>query len=360
MQADDITVTATKPFGRPARMLAEQGIRIAAAPEDEGNVDRYALSRRLVLERRTGSSFLRGIMEKTLFTSAIYMREHFRIPVLVVEGEVNYAYTGFDPQAVRGALSSMMIEYGLNVLATPNVDETVALIALMARQEQVGIPEISLIPKRKAVELADQQRRVVEMLPGCGMVLARDLLQHFGSVQRIFRASASELRAVRGMGVQKARVIDKVVNAEYEAVDTERDLEDAVCADPALLFECPVRLIARQHCIFTEERERHVVDLVFEAEHGARIVLVELKRGRLGGEHERQLVRYLENAPESRLLRRVLAGGAKLDGVLATVTPCAYRPRAAAVKARVVDRGRVIAVLKALRRERLGHAAQES
>ena len=59
-----LTVSATKPKGKPASMLAEMGIGIVPILEDEGNVDRYVLSKRLAIERRTGSSFLRGIMDK--------------------------------------------------------------------------------------------------------------------------------------------------------------------------------------------------------------------------------------------------------------------------------------------------------
>ena len=132
-----LTIAATKPRGKPAAMLAAMGVAIVPVEEDEGNVDRYLLSKRLAIERRTGSGFLRGIMDKTLFTSAIYLREHFDAPILIVEGEVNYAYTMFDPQAVRGALSSMILLYGINVLSIPKIEETVNLIAMMARQEQM-------------------------------------------------------------------------------------------------------------------------------------------------------------------------------------------------------------------------------
>jgi len=123
-----LTISATRPKGKPAAMLSEMGIAIVPIEEDEGNVDRYVLSKRLAIERRTGNSFLRGIMDKTLFTSAIYLREHFDIPILMVEGEVHYEYTLFDPQAIRGALSSMILLYGLHVLSTPNIEETANLI----------------------------------------------------------------------------------------------------------------------------------------------------------------------------------------------------------------------------------------
>ncbi|MFP4057835.1 MAG: ERCC4 domain-containing protein [Candidatus Brocadiia bacterium] len=353
MDRSALNVAATKPKGRPARMLAEMGIRIVPIEEDEGNVDRYVLSKRLAIERRTGSSFLAGIQDKTLFTSAITLREHFRLPVLIVEGEVDYEYSMFDPQAVRGALCSMMLLYGLNVLATPSVEETVALLAMMARQEQMGIREISLIPKRKAVDLADQQRRLVEMLPGCGMVMARELLQHFGSVRRILEATEHELRAVRGIGAKKARRMVKVLNAEYEAVDTERHLEDAVAAAPELVFDRPVVLLARQHYVFSDAERRHFVDLVFVAQDGDELILVELKRGKLAPEHARQLRQYMDQAPRSSLLRPFLDRGARLRGVIASVEDGGFQPKDPDLEACIVDRRQAIEVLKALRRERL-------
>ena len=352
-----LTISATKPRGKPATMLAELGVTIVPIKEDEGNVDRYVLSKRVAVERRTGAGFLRGIMEKTLFTSAIYLREHFRIAILIVEGQVNYGYTGFDPQAVRGALSSMMLLYGIHVLSTPSVDETVHLVAMIARQEQVGIPEISLIPKRKATDLADMQRRVIEMLPGCGMVLARDVLQHFGSVRRAVNATEAELRDLRGVGAKKAAQMHRVLNAEYESVDTERDLENAIDASPELLFDTAVALLARQHHIYTEGKERHVVDLVFLEPDTDEVILVELKRGVLRPEHDRQIRRYLDRAHQSRFLRSFLSRGRSLRGVLATVTPCDFRSRHPDVSVCVVDRKAAIDVLKRRRRLRLPDAA---
>jgi len=333
-------------------MMAEMGITIVPIEEDEGNVDRYIISELLAIERRTGSSFLRGIMEKTLFTSAIYLREHFDIPILIVEGEVNYEYSMFDPQAVRGAVSSMMLQYGVNLLSTPDIEETVNLIVMMTRQEQIGISEISLIPKRKATDLPDIQRRLIEMLPGCGMVMARDLLQHFGSVKRIVNAAEEEFRNVRGIGAKKSAEMYNVLNNEYESVDTERYLEDAIEAEPELLFKQPVALIARQHHIYTEEKERHIVDLVFFDPEANELILVELKRGKLCKGHYEQIRRYLDNAHKSRLLNSFLEKGAKIRGILATVEECKFNPKASDVSVCIVDRKETIEVLKELRKVR--------
>jgi ERCC4-type nuclease len=344
-----LSIAATQPAGKIAQRLSELGIAIVPVVEDEGDVERYILSKRLAVDRRTGSGFLRGIQDKTLFTGAIYLREHFEVSILIVEGEINYEYTAFNPQAVRGALTSMMLEYGINVLSTHDIDDTVALIAMLARQEQLGVPEISLIPKRKAADLPDLQRRVVEMLPGCGRVMARDLLQHFGSVKRIVNATEAELRGVPGIGKTKASEIHKVLNAEYEAVDTEKNLEDAIEAHPSLLFPAPIILLARQHHIYSEGGEKHVVDLVFLDEAEDTLILVELKRGELRREHETQLRRYLDNAHKSSFLRAYLEKGIKIRGVLATATPCDYEPTSPDITSCIIAESRVIQILKTLR-----------
>jgi ERCC4-type nuclease len=354
-----VMVSATKPKGKVAGLLAEVGIAVVAIGGEEGNVDRYVLSRRLAVERRTGSSLLRGITDKTLFTSAIHLREHFAIPVLVVEGEVDYTHTAFNPQAARGALSSMVLQYGLSVLATGDAAETAAMIAMMARQEQIGIPEISLIPKRKAADLPDMQRRIVEMLPGAGMVLARDLLQHFGSVRRIVNAAEGELRSLPGIGARKARRICKILSAEYEAIDTERNLEDAIAAAPQLLFDRPVELLARQHHIYTDRKQRHVVDMVFRDVKADALILVELKRGRLTREHVAQLRRYLDHARQSKLLRGHVEKAGAARGLLATVEACELKTSDRDISVRIVDRRKVIDVLKRLRRRRLASAATD-
>jgi ERCC4-type nuclease len=347
-------IWASKLDSEVCTRLAAEGIEILPIDDDLGKVEWYVLSERTAVERRTSSSFLDGISDKTLFASAIHLGERFEIAILVVEGDYSSTpYRAFHPQAIRGALSSMLLVYGLSVVATPNADESAALIAMMARQEQGGVPEISLVPKRKAADLADMQRRVVEMLPGCGLTVARELLRHYGSIERIVRASEEELCEVRGVGPKTASRIRRVLHTEYDAVDTERDLEDALAAAPELLFGHEVTLVARQHTIQTSSRERDVIDLVFFDRGARELVLVELKRGALEAAHEAQLERYLAHAHQSSLLRDFLERGAHMRGVLATVTPCDFQPSdASRISACVVDREPVIHVLRQLRRDR--------
>jgi ERCC4-type nuclease len=361
MDPSDLVIWATLPNGTTAALLRGLGIRVEPVEDDEEHVDRYLVSTQAAVERRTPQTFFEGIRDKSLFTSAIYLREHFETPILVLEGHLDYTSSGFHPQALRGALSALMLEYGLSVLMTADIDETVHLLAMMARHAQMGVPEISLVPKRKAVSLPDLQRRVVEMLPGCGRVAARELLQTFGSIARIVEAGPDALSRVRGIGKRRSGEIDEVLHAEYRAVDTERDLEDAAEAAPLLLFDHAVTLLARQHVITTSTRpiaaaERHAIDLVFLDPESFELILVELKRGPLKPEHEAQLQRYFEIAPRSPLLRPYLESGARMWGILATVTDCDYVPVSGKITVRIIDEASVIEVLLMLRRQRLGKA----
>lgn len=348
-----LNVSVTRPYGKPAIMLGDMGINIISIEEDEEDVDRYIISSRIAIERRTGSSFLQGIIDKTLFTSAIYLREHFNTPIMITEGDISHKCRMLDPQAIRGSLSSLMVLYGISVISTPNTEETVCLIAMMARQEQIGIQEVSLIPKRKATTLDDMQRRVIEMLPGCGMVMARQLLQHFGSINRIVNATEEEFCSVQGIGKKTAEEIYRVFNAEYESIDTEKELENAIENSPELLFEQPVTMLARQHYIFTEEKDRHIVDMVFFDQEADELILVELKKGRLLNDHYYQIKRYIDNAPKSGLLKAFLEKGSSIRGVLATVEECTLDTGDSNVLVCIVDRNKAIKILKGLRDRRL-------
>lgn len=344
-------VQVTKPRSKLARKLQKLGMNLESL-EEEGNIDRYVISKRLVIERRTGCTLLQGIMDKTLFVSAVDMREDYEIPILILEGEVNYKYTQFSPQAVRGALTSMMIEYGINVLSTANLEETEAIVTMIARQEQIGVPEISFVPKRKAVGIDDMQRRIIEMFPGIGRVKAREILQFFGSVKRFITSTPQEISAMKGLGPKKVDQILKVINADYSGIDFEKDLEDAIEFDPKLLFSQPVQLLAKQHYIFSEEEQRHFIDMVYIDELAKEIIIVELKRGILSAEHEKQLLRYLENANQSQLMKDYIDQGFTIRGLLVTFEECEYNTTSKDISATVIDKEEIRTILKKLRKIR--------
>lgn len=179
------------------------------------SVGDYQLSDRIVVERKTVEDFRLSIIDKRLFNQAILMRESFELPILIVEGEGVLGHPGIHPNAVRGALSSVLVVYGISVVSTVNAIETAHLLVTMARQEQRGVAEISYKHKRKARTLKEQQERIIESLPGIGLRLARSLLSKFATVERVMTATEKELVDVKNIGPQKAALIRKVLCTEY-------------------------------------------------------------------------------------------------------------------------------------------------
>ena len=119
-----------------------------------------------------------------------------------------------------------------------------------------------------------------------------------------------------------------------------------------LLFKQPITLLDRQHHIYTEEKERHIVDLVFLDSEADELILVELKRGKLTGEHYNQICRYLDNAHKSKLLQKYMEKGTKIRGILATVDECKFKPKDPDVSVCIVDKKQTIEILKQLRNRR--------
>ncbi len=219
-------IPCTKPDAAVAQALREQGVETPLLPltvDISPFPERYALGEGRVVERITTAQFIRGIIWKTLFQTAIDMRGTVAAPVFAIEGEFSYEYSAIHPNAVRGALSALMMEYGASVLRTVDVADSAALIVMMAQHAQFGVPGISLAAKRKPQSPADEQRRIVEMLPGVGFTLARRLLQHFGSVERIMQASCEELAEVKGLSAKGTPKILDVLCREYRAIDFEAD-----------------------------------------------------------------------------------------------------------------------------------------
>jgi Fanconi anemia group M protein len=65
------------------------------------------------------------------------------------------------------------------------------------------------------MSLREKQQFIVEGLPNVSAVLAKRLLDRFGSIKDIVNASEEELREVAGIGKGIASEIIEILNAKY-------------------------------------------------------------------------------------------------------------------------------------------------
>lgn len=182
------------------------------------NVGDFILSDRVGVERKSVGDFLQSIVDKRLLGQAQQLRETFERPVLILEGEGLYSRREIHPNAIRGALAALAVEFNIPILPTRDERETALILVAIARREQLEeAREVAVRGEPKGLTPPEQQRFVVEGLPGVSAVLAKRLLEHFTTVERVMRASEEELRQVHGIGSEKARQIRRVLTTEYEA-----------------------------------------------------------------------------------------------------------------------------------------------
>jgi Fanconi anemia group M protein len=194
--------------------LLQLGMEVEARQLDVGD---FILSDRVGVERKSVGDFLQSIVDKRLLSQAKQLSETFERPVLVLEGEGLYSRRAIHPNAIRGALAALAVDFGVSIIPTQDEKETAAVLAIIARREQTErAREVAIRGEAKGLTLPEQQRFIVEGLPGVSAVLAERLLMHFKTPERVMSASEEELQKVPGIGKVKAKEIKRVLSSLYQ------------------------------------------------------------------------------------------------------------------------------------------------
>ncbi|PSQ12076.1 Hef nuclease [Halobacteriales archaeon QS_7_69_60] len=178
----------------------------------------YVLSDRVVVERKSVEDFLDTLVggDRSMFEQVGDAARFYARPVVVVEGERLYETRNVHPNAVRGALASLAVDFGASVLRTDGPEETADLLEVIARREQEADDrEVSVHGEKGGKTLAEQQEYVVGSVAEVGPVTARALLEHFGGVEAVMTADEEALRAVDGVGEVTAGRIREVTGSDY-------------------------------------------------------------------------------------------------------------------------------------------------
>ncbi len=178
----------------------------------------YVLSDRVAVERKSVADFLDTLTggDRSLFEQVGDLSRHYARPVVIVEGEGLYEERNVHPNAVRGALASLAVDYGVSVLRTEDERDTADLLEVIAsREQEVRDRTVSVHGDKGGKTLAEQQEYVVSAIADIGPVTARALLEHFGSVEAVMCATEEDLLDVSGVGSVTAERVREVVGGEY-------------------------------------------------------------------------------------------------------------------------------------------------
>ncbi|MEM2145235.1 MAG: ERCC4 domain-containing protein, partial [Candidatus Jordarchaeaceae archaeon] len=175
----------------------------------------YIVSESVAIERKTAEDFLQSIVDKRLFPQVKEITSKYEKPILILEGQDLYGKRAIHPEAIRGALISIVVDFRLPIIWTLTPQETARMIHTIARREQTERETRIYIAEKTPGSLKDMQERVLTGLPGIDQILAKRLLDTFNTLEAIFTTGEAELSQVKGLGEKKAEKIRKVITAKY-------------------------------------------------------------------------------------------------------------------------------------------------
>ncbi|HVL49243.1 MAG TPA: DEAD/DEAH box helicase [Candidatus Thermoplasmatota archaeon] len=223
-------------FAAPAAAVAEEGRAVVIAdhrefasevakelsradvvvrPETLETAD-YVLSDRVGVERKTAEDYVGSLVDGRLFEQVRALRSAYPTPILVIEGDNILAVRKVSPAAIHASLASILTDYRVTVLTTRDPRETADLLAALAKREQLREGRAVAIRHGKTAMSDDERLRfIVEGLPNVSVVLARRLLEAFGTIEAIANAGVDDLARVQGIGRPTAEEIHRVLRAPF-------------------------------------------------------------------------------------------------------------------------------------------------
>jgi Fanconi anemia group M protein len=211
-------IVDSRELGSPTtRELSKYDILIT---QETLSIGDFIISDRTAIERKTAEDFVASIIDGRLFEQISNLKSAYEMPILLIEGESFQTSRNIAPEAVMGAVASIIIDFSVPVVWTRSPSETALLLLSIARREQSkGERRPRIRMERRPESLAHEQEFVVAGLPLVDRIIARRLLKAFGSVEKVFVASEKELQNVEGIGKKISERIRKLLTIPYKESD---------------------------------------------------------------------------------------------------------------------------------------------
>ncbi len=195
------------------RKLASKDVMVI--PEQLEVAD-YVVSSRIGVERKQVDDFLNSLLNGKLFRQVQQLRQTYARPMLIIEGKGLFTKRNINPHAIFGSFISIIVDYGVSIITTESADDTADLLFVTAKREQRKMKkEVVLRGDKPPMSMDQHQQFIVEGLPMVSSVIAKRLLDYFGSIRAIVTASEQQLQEVPGVGKKIAAAIYDMVNRDF-------------------------------------------------------------------------------------------------------------------------------------------------
>lgn len=177
----------------------------------------YIVSDRVAIERKEIKDFIDSIKDGRLFKQLKELAQAYPKPILLIEGENLFMAGGISPNAIRGALASIITDFSIPILWSKDPKDSALLIYSIASREQQELKREPVIRSEKAPLLTHEiQEYIIAGIPFVDRKRAITLLTHFKTIQNIFNATEEEIAKLPGFGKKIASKIRKISTVKYE------------------------------------------------------------------------------------------------------------------------------------------------
>lgn len=176
----------------------------------------------LLVERKTISDLLNSIRDNRIWEQSKLLMEAAEKdsyqPFIVLEGWLGIVekYRQWRIQSVLRVIDTIILEYRIPVINTPSKKATIEW--LVAKAKSLGRTEEKKVYRmrveKKPLTINEKILYVTEGL--VGPVLARRLLDYFGTLKAVANASIAELMRVEGIGEKRAVEIYSIFNTPWK------------------------------------------------------------------------------------------------------------------------------------------------
>jgi len=179
------------------------------------DVGDFLCSARLAIERKTRSDFEASVIDGRIFSQLPNLVSNYERVVVVVEGVSDEER--LSRNSLLGAYASIISDFNASLIFTRDKEATAEIVFHFAKHEQIGkkIP-MRIYAKKRTFTPSQTARSIVEALPMVGPKLAKALLNHFGTVESLAKASERDIAEVSGVGKKRAKVIKAIFSYRYE------------------------------------------------------------------------------------------------------------------------------------------------
>lgn len=207
-----------------ARVLGELDAELHLVTLRRGE---FVLNNGICIKYLAGEEFVRTVKDRSLYREIMEMKREYKEPVIIVEG-TDALHNRSLPQATMfAALLFIMVQNHVPMIMTRSELESAQIIFMLAGQPGNGaaidlasltapmaVTEPSIAEVTGGIDAPGGSLPIIQLLPDVGPALAKALLDYFGTLARLFSATANELKLVAGIGPKRAERIFEFLNGE--------------------------------------------------------------------------------------------------------------------------------------------------